>query len=235
MNINNTYTTGYVGWSPDYKSSLTLPTLSERKLFSEQTPTVKHTSKLFLIRHAESEGNVDKSVYYEKHDSEIVITKNGHEQAKECAASLLSLTNANTIDLHVSSYIRATQTSYYIAEEFIMDGKTVKFHENPLLRERDWGSLRDIVDNRHLKKETHFNFYYRPDKGESYADAYHRVVTFFTHLRCARQPDDTSDIVIVSHGEWIRLALMYLDGFGVEHFTENRKNPKNASIIERNF
>jgi broad specificity phosphatase PhoE len=192
----------------------------------------KIMSKLFLIRHAESEGNVNKSVYYEKHDSEICITENGHAQAQECAATLLSLTNENTIDLHVSSYVRAIQTANYIGEKFIVAGKTVKFHENPLLRERDWGSLRDIVDNRHLKKEAHFNFYYRPDHGESYADAYHRVVTFFTHLRQSRCE---GDIVIVSHGEWIRLALMYLDGFGVQHFAEHRKNPKNASIIERNF
>ena len=189
-------------------------------------------SKLFLIRHAESEGNVDKSVYYEKHDSEIVITENGHSQAKACACSLLNLTDAQSIDLHASSYTRAVQTAEYIKQEFVAQGTAVTFHENPLLRERDWGSLRDIVDNRHLKKESHFNFYYRPDHGESYADAYHRVATYFTHLRQTRSD---GDIVIVSHGEWIRLALMYLDGFGVQHFAENRKNPKNASIIERTF
>jgi broad specificity phosphatase PhoE len=193
-------------------------------------------SKIFLIRHAESEGNIDKSVYYEKHDSEICITNHGHAQAKACAVELLNLTKADSIDLYASSYIRAIQTSEYIREEFIAHGTAIHFQENPLLRERDWGGLRDIVDNRHLKKEGHFNFYYRPDKGESYADAYARVFSFFTHLRCIRQQNhSTSDIVIVSHGEWIRLALMYLDGFGVDYFAEHRKNPKNATIIERTF
>ena len=194
-------------------------------------------SKLFLIRHAESEGNVDKSVYYEKHDSEIVITENGHAQAKACATQLLQLIGDKSIDIYASSYTRALQTSQYVFDALQQDGqRLVTMQENPLLRERDWGSLRDIVDNRHLKKEAHFNFYYRPDHGESYADAYARVFSFFTHLRCIRhQKSYKSDIVIVSHGEWIRLALMYLDGFGVQHFAENRKNPKNASIIERTF
>ena len=191
-------------------------------------------SKIFLIRHAESEGNVDKSVYYEKHDSEILITEHGHAQAKECAVQLLQLVGNASVDIYASSYIRARQTAQYMFDALSNDGKVISMQENPLLRERDWGSLRDIVDNRHLKKEAHFNFYYRPDKGESYADAYHRVFSFFTHLRCTHK-DENKDIVIVSHGEWIRLALMYLDGFGVDYFAEHRKNPKNASIIERNF
>ena len=192
-------------------------------------------SKIFLIRHAESEGNVDKSVYYEKHDSEICITEHGRAQAQECSDLLVSLVCANAVEIYTSSYVRARQTSAYVFDALSSNGNVVSLQENPLLRERDWGSLRDIVDNRHLKKEAHFNFYYRPDKGESYADAYARVYSFFTHLRCTRKQGDTSDIVIVSHGEWIRLALMYLDGFGVEHFAKHRKNPKNASIIERNL
>jgi broad specificity phosphatase PhoE len=194
-------------------------------------------SKIFLIRHAESEGNVDKSVYYEKHDSEICITEHGHSQAKECSTQLLQLIGDASADIYVSSYIRARQTAQYVFDALQQDDqRLVTTQENPLLRERDWGGLRDIVDNRHLKKEGHFNFYYRPDKGESYADAYGRVFSFFTHLRCIRQQKNyKSDIVIVSHGEWIRLALMYLDGFGVDHFAEHRKNPKNATIIERNF
>lgn len=194
-------------------------------------------SKIFLIRHAESEGNVDKSVYYEKHDSEICITENGRSQAKECSDLLVSLIGQAHVDIHTSSYIRARQTSQYLFDALQHNGNAVTTQENSLLRERDWGSLRDIVDNRHLKKEAHFNFYYRPDKGESYADAYGRVFAFFTHLRCRRAESNShsSDVVIVSHGEWIRLALMYLDGFGIDYFAEHRKNPKNACIIERNF
>jgi broad specificity phosphatase PhoE len=193
-------------------------------------------NKIFLIRHAESEGNVNKSVYYEKHDCDICITEHGHNQAKECSNLLVSLVGTNDVDMYVSSYMRAIQTSKYMFDALLNNGNIVSTQENPMLRERDWGSLRDIVDNRHLKREAHFNFYYRPDKGESYADAYARVFSFFTHLRCIRQQNNsTTDVVIVSHGEWIRLALMYLDGFGVDYFTEHRKNPKNACIIERNF
>ena len=52
-------------------------------------------------------------------------------------------------------------------------------------------------------------------------------------LQRMRNAVDDSPIVIVSHGEWIRLALMYLDANDVQWFALNRRNPKNCSIQTR--
>lgn len=189
---------------------------------------------LYLIRHGQSEGNVNTQVYYDKNDSDIELTALGHSQSLAAGAELAGMIGHYTPRIICSSYMRAKQTASGIYSVLAEDHQP-SLQEDVLLREREWGSLRTVVDNRHLKREEHFNFYYRAMGGESFADAYSRVVLFFQwlELRRLRDSQDDSPIIIVSHGEWIRLALMYLDGNTVEHFTVNRKNPKNCVIQTR--
>ena len=189
---------------------------------------------LYLIRHGQSEGNVNTQVYYDKNDCDIQLTALGHFQSLAAGAELARMIDHGTPRIICSSYARAKQTASGIYSVLAEDHQP-SLREDVLLREREWGSLRTVVDNRHLKREKHFNFYYRADGGESFADAYARVVLFFQDLTLQRLRNtlDDSPIVIVSHGEWIRLALMYLDGNTVDHFTVNRKNPKNCAIQTR--
>ena len=196
-------------------------------------------NKLFLIRHAQSEGNVDSQVYYDKHDSDILLTSKGHEQAQLCANTMLErIDKSKRVVLFNSPYARTVETAQHILDTFKDDFRDIFAQENVLLREREWGQLRDVVDSKRFSREKHFNFYYRPTNGESFADAYNRVVSFFTTLKLLRL-EGTSlsnrDIIIVTHGEWIRLALMYLEGRTVQQFCEKSKNPYNCCIIERNF
>jgi broad specificity phosphatase PhoE len=190
--------------------------------------------QIYLIRHGQSEGNVNTQVYYDKNDCDIELTPFGHEQSLAAGVKLAGLLTHQHPQMVCSSYMRAKQTASNIYNVLAQDMQP-SLREDVLLREREWGSLRSVVDNRHLKSEEHFNFYYRANCGESFADAYARVVLFFQGLtqQRMRNPLDERPIVIVSHGEWIRLALMYLDGNTVEHFTVNRKNPKNCVIQTR--
>jgi len=190
--------------------------------------------KIYLIRHGQSEGNVDTQVYYDKNDCDIQLTPLGHTQSLAAGSQLANIITHPNPHLICSPYVRAKQTASNIYSVLSQE-MTPILTQDVLLREREWGSLRTVVDNRHLKREQHFNFYYRAECGESYADAYARVVSFFHGVTLQRlcHPNDDRPIVIVSHGEWIRLALMYLDGNDVEHFTANRRNPKNCSIQTR--
>lgn len=190
--------------------------------------------QLYLIRHGQSEGNLDTQVYYDKNDCDIQLTPLGHEQSLAAGTQLAALISHPTPQLVCSPYMRAKQTASNIYSVLAQDG-VPSLTEDVLVREREWGSLRTVVDNRHLKREEHFNFYYRAECGESYADAYQRVVLFFQGvlLQRLRNSSDERPIVIVSHGEWIRLALMYLDANDVEWFALNRRNPKNCSIQTR--
>jgi 2,3-bisphosphoglycerate-dependent phosphoglycerate mutase len=194
-------------------------------------------SKLFLIRHGESVGNVNPNEYHTTHDSEILLTPNGYEQAQNCADVLLNLIDpSKDVKLFTSPYIRAVCTSEPIYEKFTADRRHVEVYENPLLREREWGNLRDLISSREFDAKTHFNFYHRPQNGESFADAYARVVTFFNMLNNTLMClDCDTDIIVVSHGEWINLALMYIDGISVQTFVEVRDIPKNCCVITREY
>ena len=192
--------------------------------------------KLYLIRHGESEGNINSQVYHTTRDCDVKLTPVGHKQSLEAAEQLCTLLQGQTPRIICSSYTRAKQTACNIYNALAQhNADTVVPVDNVLLREREWGALRNSVDTCTFSAEEHFNFYYRAQGGESYADAYLRAATFFQGLFCERlqRPNDNRPIIIVSHGEWIRLALMHLDQTDVEYFESAHTNPKNCEIITR--
>jgi broad specificity phosphatase PhoE len=185
---------------------------------------------LYLIRHGQSVANVDPSHYFTQHDHLISLTDLGREQAKAAGERVSYLVQNRPFTIVHSPFVRASETASIIDKQCILDGKYAAIYESPLLYERSWGNLREIVDSPELDANMHFNFFYRPVSGESFADTYVRVVTFMQELRAGRYPHD--DIVIVAHGEWIRLALMYLRGQSVDYFNRYHTNPENCKVIQ---
>jgi 2,3-bisphosphoglycerate-dependent phosphoglycerate mutase len=195
---------------------------------------------LYLIRHGESLGNVDPDTYRRIIDCDVPLTKLGIKQAKECG-KILSKDHIDedfrqidiygysdpVLDIEYSPYLRAKDTCKLISNKLPFDHKC---KENVLLREREWGELREHVESEYFDPNKHLNFFYRPDNGESFADLYTRVVTYFNSIinRGSHRIK-----VIVAHGEWIKLALMYLDGVSVEDFTKNYYKIGNCEINKR--
>jgi len=184
---------------------------------------------LYFIRHGQSVANVDPSHYYTQHDHLIGLTDLGREQAKAAGERVSYLVQNRPFTIVHSPFVRAAETASIIDKQCILEGKYANVHESPLLYERSWGNLRELVDSPELEPDMHFNFFYRPLSGESFADTYVRVVAFMQEIRTNRYSSD--DIVIVAHGEWIRLALMYLHGHSVDFFNRYHKNPENCKII----
>jgi len=202
--------------------------------------------KIILVRHAQSRGNLDPSEYYRTLDCDIELTEKGVDQARQAGDEIsriltnLEFNGGNSPLALISSTYRRAEHTAEIIEKRLIELANNGFHwephsySDPLLVERAWGGLRELIDSRDFKSEIHFNFYYvPPNGGESFFDCYQRVVMFFQELM--RKFTGYENVVIVSHGEWIRLALMYLDGSSVQNFTVNRKNPKNCEIIVRNL
>lgn len=188
--------------------------------------------KIYLVRHGQSLGNVDPRAYYNFHDYEIPLTQTGECQAVSVGDKIASLVENRPFRIIRSPFRRATNTASIIDSRCILQGKWGTVYEDPLIYERSWGNLREIVESPDLDRQMHFNFFYRPVGGESFADTYVRVALFFSQLKQDPCQDET---VIVTHGEWIRLALMYLRGYSVKYFTENRKNPENGCCIIENL
>lgn len=185
--------------------------------------------KLYFVRHGQSVANVDPSHYYTQHDHMIGLTETGRQQATTAGQRISHLVENRPFTIVHSPFVRAAETASIIDQQCIMSGKYAKVFESPLLYERSWGNLREIVDSPELDANMHFNFFYRPISGESFADTYMRVTLFMQEVRSGRYENE--DIVIVGHGEWIRLALMYLHGQSVEFFNKYHKNPENCQII----
>lgn len=201
--------------------------------------------KLYLVRHAESEGNINKAKYFEKLDCDISITLKGQAQAVKSGDRIMDLNDhivhkndpdypypsknpPYRFDMFYSPYKRARQTADIIHGQITnFEGYHIEnYREMPLLIERNWGSLRDIVEAG-KKTEDHFNFYYRPDGGESFLDTYQRVVLFDMWLNSNTKCENN---IVVAHGEFNKLYLMYLLGWSVKEF-EKYKTPKNGEVF----
>lgn len=185
--------------------------------------------KLFLTRHGQSCGNVNPRLYFEQHDSDIQLTEKGKADAVNAADTIYNLVHTpytlkeypsherECFNLYHSTYKRATETANIIYDR-LNDNKGYSVENTfstPLCREREWGDLRDILQQRQ-KTENHFNFYYKPNNGESFADCYQRAAVFYQQLLSTC--DGYGNNIIVAHGEFNKCLLMYLFNWTVDDF-----------------
>ena len=187
--------------------------------------------RIILVRHGESEGNLDKNQYESVPDYALNLTPKGIDQARQAGAEIKNLIGSETLHVYISPYKRTRQTYQCIKEH--VGTNEVKAVEDPRLREQDWGHLRsananeDKVRNRH----SYSLFYYRIPDGESGADVYDRVSTFFETLhRDFNKPDFPRNVLIVTHGMTLRLFLMRWFHWSVEEF-ENLRNLRNGQVV----
>lgn len=193
--------------------------------------------RIFLVRHGESEGNVDKNVYKTVGDHEVKLTERGHRQAKEAAAFLANTLDYDSTRLWVSPYTRARETASHImvhaSQHLVDDG----WKENIRLCEQQFGLLNGIPDGSvedyypdvHKEYGRSGKFYARPPGGESRFDVAVRVHSMFgtLHRDCDRH--GIEDVVVVCHGTTMRAFVMEWLHLPVEWFLRE-PNPKNCSI-----
>lgn len=182
-------------------------------------------------------GNTNPETYYQMPDWKIPITENGKKQAEKVGKDLSKMMHYATI---ISSpYMRARETASIIKDQF-NKFRIFSYLENTLIIERAWGNLRDEVDQFKTREERNhlFDFYRRPIGGESFADVYQRAFIFLEYLKNNFKYDQSdpwnreNNIIIVSHGEFLKVLLMIIDGNTVEEF-DGLPNPKNCEIIVR--
>jgi broad specificity phosphatase PhoE len=189
---------------------------------------------IILLRHGQSEGNVDKTIYTRKPDYALNLTELGKKQAVEAGRSLSKLLKMETCALYVSPFYRARQTADEI-EDFL----NVSFRrEFCTLREQEWSTCLRLTDNTKAVEEERDRigpFYYRFENGESVADVYLRVGDFLSSLfRDFQKREFPEHCIIVGHGMTNRVLLMKFFHLTVEEF-ELLRNPKNCDyyLLER--
>jgi 2,3-bisphosphoglycerate-dependent phosphoglycerate mutase len=219
------------------------PSLYKRisNLFKKQTGP----QRIYLVRHGESEGNVDKTTYLRKPDHAINLTPRGQEQAFKAGQFLREEFNkagliGTDIRLWLSPYTRTRQTADHLQ---LGAGNNVfrdRF-EDISLREQQFG-LFDGYDTEELaihfpnehayyKKHEDFSgrFYATVPLGESRCQVAERVKPFFDTLIRDAEKRNIQTNVIVTHGVTLRAFIMQWLHYTPEWF-EDEPNPGNTSI-----
>lgn len=182
--------------------------------------------RIVLLRHGESEGNIDDTVYEREPDHALSLTATGRKQAEQAGVALRELFGDERVSAYVSPYRRAHQTFQALG----LDPRLVRVREEPRLREQDWGNWQDRDDVRRQKayRDAYGHFFYRFAQGESGADVYDRVGAFLESLwRSFEDPDHPPNVLIVTHGLTMRLFCMRWLHWTVAEF-ECLSNPGNA-------
>ncbi len=208
---------------------------------------------IHLVRHGESEANVDRTANIRMPDHRIPLSGPGEAQAVGAGRALAGILAAmgadpDTVAAYVSPY-RRTRDTWSRMRHGIMDaepdgrlaegiGAAV---ESIHLRELEFGLFDGIADaelprefpreHAHYEKHRAFEgeFYARMPSGESRCDVAQRVHQFFGTLLRDHERHGVRHAVVVSHGVTIRAFAMMWLGLPVE-WMEREPNPGNCSI-----
>mgnify|MGYP002827455838 CR=1 FL=1 len=100
--------------------------------------------RIIFLRHGESEGNVDHSVYMKKSDCQLELTKRGKGQARDAGRKLKRLLGNENIIAYVSPFERAKETLLCVKRGMIEEGgehNVLEVHMDPRIREAERNNL----------------------------------------------------------------------------------------------
>lgn len=203
-------------------------------------PTRVETKRIFLVRHGESEANVDTTLYQRVPDFKIELTAKGRQQAEETGKFLSeSLRQCFYGDVLVwsSPHTRAVATAGLIRKEL---GERVagNIRTSVLLAEQQLGTYDGLNEDQRKKQapkwwkhhELHAQhkgeYWVRPPGGESRFDVCVRVQQFFSALKESPQHNH----VVVAHGTTMRAFRCMWMGYDWQ-WMEQEKSPVNGAVL----
>lgn len=187
--------------------------------------------KLFMVRHGESQANVDWHILKTVRDEDVQLTEKGYSDAvsagKELAKRVPDIQFLEPIFI-VSPWTRTRQTYSIIAGVLALEGK-------PIYTEKVTEHFMNLVD--HVSnwdkfqkyKESGFSWLeckdLRYEGGESLEDVRVRCRRFIKHLYTLDKDDV---VVLVGHGKFINLTMSILTG--VE--SDDIPHIQNGQVVE---
>lgn len=177
------------------------------------------TAWLVLVRHGETTWNAAGLV--QGHADQSTLTEVGRRQARQLACRMAGPGARPIRTLYSSDLTRSRSTAEPLSGRL---GLAVRI--DPRLRERRFGAIEGrllslvtagttgIEAGRVVDPDA------RPAGGESLRDLYLRTASFLDDLWAAPAPAlEGGDVVAVTHGGTIRVALAYLQGIPVEEMS----------------
>ncbi|MBV8252618.1 MAG: 2,3-bisphosphoglycerate-dependent phosphoglycerate mutase [Chitinophaga sp.] len=174
--------------------------------------------KLFLIRHGQSQWNLENRFTGWK---DIDITEKGKEEAKAAGIEL----RGERIDIAFTSVlIRAQHTLDIVLQECGEAGIPVV--EDKALNERSYGDLEGLnkadTAAQYGDEQVHIwrrSFDVRPPGGESLKDTFDRTIPYFIHTIFPHL-EAAENVLIVAHGNSLRALVMFLDNLSPEEILQ---------------
>mmetsp|Transcript_13618 Transcript_13618/g.31293 ORF Transcript_13618/g.31293 Transcript_13618/m.31293 type:complete len:340 (-) Transcript_13618:100-1119(-) len=178
--------------------------------------------RIILVRHGESEGNCDKSLYRDTADNLIELTDEGVRQAQAVGHRIKRLIGDDSIHLFVSPFERTLQTLRNV--RLALEENVRHTYVEPRLREQEFGNLQGDDFAQYRAEQARIGrFFYRFPTGESGADVYDRTKAWWdeTVMRINARPgyEQVDALVVVTHGLTMRLILMQLFGWSPNTFS----------------
>lgn len=195
-------------------------------------------TQILLIRHAQSLGNVDHTVYRAHPDHAIPLSEEGRRQAFAAGEYLSNWARYQPEEksvLWTSPYQRTRDTTVEIAKSL-----RVPIQENILLVEQQFGLFDGLTAEEtsrafpemsaHYEKNSLFEgkLWPRMPMGESRFDVALRIHSIFSDMERAERAG-VRRLYIVAHGTWIRLFVMLWCNHPYE-WIAREPNPNNASV-----
>lgn len=199
---------------------------------------------IYLIRHGQSQGNVDQSVYRSTPDHAIPLSELGVRQASAAGAALrelIALPGDEPVRIWTSPYKRTRQTAQLLAAELQQKFSRIDRREHINLCEQQFGLFdgvpRDELPIRFPDEYAHNElairhegrFWARMPLGESRFDVAVRVHEAFGTFHRDAERHGVRNIVVVCHGVTLRAFAMQWLHLPYEWF-EAQPNPNNCDI-----
>ncbi|KAF4389944.1 hypothetical protein CsatB_029518 [Cannabis sativa] len=191
--------------------------------------------RIILMRHGESQGNLDDAAYTTTPDYKIHLTQQGVAQARTAGAHLKDVVSQTSLDcpnwrvyFYVSPYERTRSTLREVGRSFSKK-RIIGVREECRIREQDFGNFQVEERMKAIKqtREKFGRFFYRFPEGESAADVFDRVAGFLESLwrdidmnRLHLDPSHELNLIIVSHGLTSRVFFMKWFKWTVEQFEQ---------------
>ena len=178
-------------------------------------------SKLYFVRHGESEWNVADKICGR---TDIPLTKRGHEQAEETGKKIVA-EGIKADEILYSPLLRAADTAKHISG---MTG--IPAHMEPRLIEQNFGiwegtSPRNSAEFLEAKKD----FLNRYGNGESMFELAQRIYNLLDELR----QDENKTYLLVAHNGIARVVESYFHDMTNEDYAA--AGIKNCEMVEYRF
>jgi len=198
--------------------------------------------QVLLIRHGQSQTNVDKSLHRSVADPDVELTDLGKQQAKHVGDFLNQWLGSHIrgpFRIYRSDYRRAVQTSDIIAAQLSSNNKfDIRMDER--IRELEFGYSDAVSENEMNEKFAHYQaykdlwagdckYYRRRLGGESPADVGDRLRHFVGAMHRDQEKWGIDTFLVVNHGLTSRVLAKLLLKEDRAWYTLQR-NPANCAV-----